>query len=286
MKPIGRTGWGQPGPACFLACLALALPLFCPLPGQAAAPPVATFAAGLAGQGQFGTIKGRLVWGGDEIPPVKVLAEVGKAPKDPNVCARDKPILSRELAVDPKTKGIAFGFAYLTRPKGRNPDAVQELIAQHPKVVLDQQNCEFQPYVLPMHQDQTLLVKSSDPINHNVRLTPFKNAGVNQNLAPNGQLELKLVAENLPIRVACDIHPWMHAWIMVFDHPFYTVTGPDGSFEIKGVPPGKENLVLWQENVGFATPGRGRGMPVTIKAGEVTDVGEIKIDPANVKSAG
>jgi hypothetical protein len=259
-----------------------------PLPVRAAAPPIATLAAGLAGQGPFGTIKGRLVWGGDvaTIPPVKVLAEVGKATKDPNVCARDKPILSREMNVDPKTKGVSFAFAYLTRPKGANPDAVKQLVAEHPKVELDQQNCEFQPYVLPMHQNQTLLVKSSDPTNHNVRLTPFTNPGVNQNLAPQGQLELKLVAERLPIRVACDIHPWMHAWIMVFDHPFYAVTGKDGSFEIKGVPAGTENLVVWHENIGFVTPGFGRGMPVTITAGAVTDVGEIQLDPAKVKPAG
>ena len=57
-------------------------------------------AVGLVGQGQYGTIKGRLVWGGDQLPPVKVLAEKGKAAKDPEVCARNQPILSRELAVD------------------------------------------------------------------------------------------------------------------------------------------------------------------------------------------
>jgi len=286
MRLIRRTSRGRSGRACLLGCLTLIIPLCLPLPGQAVALPVATLTTPLTGQAPFGSIKGRLVWGGEEIPPVKVLAAKGQAPKDPNVCAREQPILSRELTIDPKTKGVAFAFAYITRPKGSNPEAVKALIAQHPKVELDQQNCEFLPYLLPMHQDQILLVKSSDPTNHNVRLTPFKNAGVNQNLAPQGQLELKLVAENLPIRVACDIHPWMHAWLMVFDHPFFAVTGPDGSFEIKGLPPGTENLVLWQENVGFVLPGRGRGRPVTIKAGEVTDVGEIKLDPAKVKPAG
>src|ERR671936_382650 len=85
----------------YLAWLGLAVPLLLPLPAPAAPPTVGLTAAGLVGQGQFGTIKGRLVWGGAEIPPVKVLQEKGKATQDTEVCAKDKPILSRELAVDP-----------------------------------------------------------------------------------------------------------------------------------------------------------------------------------------
>jgi hypothetical protein len=134
-----------------------------------------------------------------------------------------------------------------------------------------------------IQQDQTLAMKSSDAVGHNVRLTGFNNAGINQVLAPNGQLDVKLVAERLPLKVACDIHPWMHGHIMVFDHPYFAVTGPDGSFEIKGVPAGTHNFVVWQEKVGYVTPGLGRGMPVTLSAGEVKDVGEIKVDPAKVK---
>jgi hypothetical protein len=70
---------------------------------------------------------------------------------------------------------------------------------------------------------------------------------------------------------------------MVFDHPFFTTTGADGAFEIKGVPAGDQNLIVWQEKVGYVTPGLARGMPVTVRAGEVTDVGVIKLDPAKVK---
>jgi hypothetical protein len=286
MKPTGRTHRSRLHPTRLLAWLILTLPWIFPLDAAAVPPPLGLTAAGWVGQGQFGTIKGRLVWGGDDLPQVKVLQEQGKAQKDPDVCAKNQPILSREVAVDPKTKGVAYSFAYLSRPKGSNSQAVKVLVANQPKVELDQANCEFVPYVLPMHQDQTLLVKSSDPTSHNVRLTPFTNPGLNQNLAPKGQLEVKLVAERFPIKVACDIHPWMHGWIMVFDHPFYATTGKDGSFQIKGVPAGSQSLVLWQENVGFATPGGGRGMPVEVKAGEETDVGEIKLDPAKVKPAG
>ena len=149
---------------------------------------------------------------------------------------------------------------------------------------MDQKNCDFLPHSLALHQDQTLVMKSSDPIGHNVRLTGFTNAGINQVIAANGQLDVKLVAERLPLKVACDIHPWMHANIMVFDHPFFAVTGPDGSFVIKGVPAGGHDLVVWQEKVGYVTPGTAGRMPVKVTAGEVTDVGEIKIDPAKAKN--
>ena len=264
--------------------LGLAMVFFQASQAIAAPPTSAWLVASLLGQNEYGTIKGRLVWGGDEVPDPRVLEAMGKASKDPNVCAKNAPILDHALVVDPKTKGVAYGLAYLVRPKGTNPGAVQALIAQHPKVELDQKNCEFHPYVLPMHQDQTLVIKTSDPlINHNVRMSPFTNPGKNQTLAPGGTLQVKLVAERRPFELACDIHPWMKAWVLVCDHPFFATTAPDGSFVIKGVPAGAQKLILWQKTVGYATQGLGSGMSVDVKAGEVTDVGEIKVDSSKVK---
>jgi hypothetical protein len=234
-------------------------------------------------QGSYGTIKGRLVWGGSDIPPAKNLVEVGQAPKDPAVCAKSDPIPSRELVVDPKTKGVRYAFVYLVRPQGTNPEAVKELLAKAPQAVIDQKNCEFIPYVTAMIQDQPLVLKSSDPINHNVRFSAFTNAPFNQILPPNGQVEIKLVAERRPIPLNCDIHPWMKGFIMVFDHPFFDVTNEDGSFEIEGVPAGAQNLVVWQEKVGYVTEGLARGQSVQVKVGQVTDIGAIKLDPAKVK---
>ena len=127
----------------------------------------------------------------------------------PDVCAKNEPIPWRKLLVDPKTKGVANGFAYIVKPKGSNPEAVKNLIEKNPRLELDQINCEYMPYVLALHQDQTLLIKSSDPKGHNVRFSAFNNGGFNQIVAANGQLEKKLVAERFPIVLKCDIHPWM-----------------------------------------------------------------------------
>jgi len=268
-----------------LVWLMLVVPVISAASAEAAPPAAGLSAAGAVGPPNYGTIKGRLVWGGDTIPKAKVLQEKGKAEKDPDVCAKDQTILSHELEIDPKTRGVAYGFAYIVKPNGANPEAVQQLIAQQPTAEMDQRNCDFTPHSLAIHQGQTLRMKSSDPKNHNVRLTGFANPGINQNVVPNGSLEVKLVKERFPMEVKCDIHPWMHGHVMVFDHPFFAVTGPDGSFEIKGVPPGDQNLVVWQELVGYVTPGRGIGLPVKVAPGEVTDVGAIKIDPARIDPA-
>ncbi len=231
-----------------------------------------------------GTIKGRLVWGGAEALKSTVLVAKGDAnKKDSKVCAAEGDLLSKELVVDPKTKGVASGFAYLVKPKGKNADAEKALVAKTGKVEIDQKSCEFIPHSMAFHQDQKLLFKSSDPVNHNIRYSGFAIAAGNVALPPTGQFEVKLKADSRPISLNCDIHPWMTGKMMVFDHPFFTVTGDDGTFEIKGVPAGEENIVLWHEKVGFVTTGKAKGQAVKVEAGKTVDIGDVKIDPKAVK---
>jgi hypothetical protein len=259
--------------------LTAALLLASPKPAQAAPPTPGALAYTVTAQA-FGTIKGRLVWGGAEAPAPVVIKALGQSDKDPEVCAAKVPIINNKLLVDAKSKGVAYGVAYIIRPKGpKNVQAVKDLIATHPKAILDQENCEFKPFVLAMHQDQELVLKSSDACGHNVRMTGFANKGLNQNLPPKGSLEVKLKAERFPLPVNCDIHPWMEGFVMVFDHPFFFVTGPDGVFEIKGIPAGPQNIVVRHESVGFVTEGKGSGKPITVVADTVTDIGDIMLNP-------
>jgi plastocyanin len=242
----------------------------------AGTPPVAAVAATLPAQasGSFGTIKGRVVWAGADIPKPKVLDSKAK---DPQVCAV-KPLYSRDLVIDPKTKGMAHIFAYLPRPKGANPEALKALVEKAPKVEIDQKNCEFLPYSTALHKDQKVVFKSSDAVGHNVHYTGFNN-NKNFALGPNGKAEEKLVKDLSVIPLVCDIHPWMKGWILVLDHPFFDVTKEDGTFVIEGVPAGPQNLVVQSGFFGFLTPGQKTGQPIMVKPGEVTEV-EIVVDPA------
>jgi hypothetical protein len=239
--------------------------------------PSGLIGSAVVGQGAFGAIKGRLVWGGSNVPKLVAL----KPDKDLEVCGKE-PLYDRSLTVDESTKGVAHAFAYLVTPKAKNADAEKAILAKTPKVTIDNVRCEFMPYATAAHQAQGFIFKSSDPIGHNAHYTGFTN---NKNIAlpPNGKVEDKLVFEKRPISLKCDIHPWMKGWIMVFNHPFFAVTQPDGSFVIEGVPAGDQQIIVWHEKAGYVTEGAAKGQKVTVKAGETVDLGEIKLDPAKVK---
>jgi plastocyanin len=117
-------------------------------------------------------------------------------------------------------------------------------------VVLDQQNCRYVPHVLALRTGQKLLVKTSDPAVHNVHVmaeaNPPRNVSMQAGAAP---VEIAF-AKPVAFSVRCDIHPWMHAIVNVFDHGDFAVTGPDGSFELKGVPAGQYTLVFRHELFG------------------------------------
>ena len=234
-----------------------------------------------APQEGYGTIKGRLVWGGATAPDRQVI-DVSKN-NDAKVCSKTA-LLDPDLVVDKETKGVANAFAYLPTPKGKNAEREKELVSTTPKVTIDQIDCEWVPISTAVFKDQTVLFKSSDPVGHNVHYTGFAN---NDNFAvgPNQSRDKKLTPDKRAINLVCDIHPWMKGNLMVFNHPFFAVTGKDGSFEIKGVPAGEQNVILWQKLGGYVTEGGSKGVAVNVKAGEVIDLGEIKLEPNKVEKA-
>ena len=113
----------------------------------------------------WGTLKGQVLFGGDP-PPPQILQEKGKAAKNPEICAKDGPIKSERLVVDPASKGVKFALVYLPKPTAVNEDAKKA--AASAKIEFDQKGCVFEPHVLGLMAGVPVTLKSSDPANHNV----------------------------------------------------------------------------------------------------------------------
>jgi hypothetical protein len=94
------------------------------------------------------------------------------------------------------------------------------------------------------------VLQSQDPTMHTVTYAPANNPPQNFSMtAPGAQSTTSFIASEF-IHARCDIHPWMNAWIGVFDNPFFAVTGPDGSFQIPRVPAGHYKIAAWHERYG------------------------------------
>jgi hypothetical protein len=229
----------------------------------------------------FGTLKGQVVFAGDA-PAPKVLFEKGKAAKDPDVCAKDAPLISERLLVDGATKGVKNALVYLSKPISVSEEAKKA--ASGATVVFDQVKCVFDPHVLGVLTNGQITLKSSDPVNHNINAKLKQSSAFNSLLQPMGKTAYSPnAAERTPAEVTCDIHPWMKAWWMVFDHPYFAVTDAKGYFEIKNAPAGSQKLVVWQEAVdknGFITAPSGE--EVVIKANDAV-VKEIKLEPSRLR---
>ncbi len=115
-------------------------------------------------------------------------------------------------------------------------------------LVLDQKGCEYIPYVCAAQTGQKIVIKTSDPVLHNVHIDPAAdgpNAGKAKNMAqaPGGaDISVSFTAPEDFLRIKCDVHPWMFSYVTVVDNPYFAVTGRDGKFKIANVPPGKYTI--------------------------------------------
>jgi plastocyanin len=117
------------------------------------------------------------------------------------------------------------------------------------EIHLDQRECRFEPHVMAVPAGTSVKFLNSDKISHNVHTYARKNDSFNQTIAPGASHEQKLEKED-QIEIKCDIHPWMSSWLVVTDTPYHAVTGPDGSFQIEGLPTGEYTVEVWHEKLG------------------------------------
>lgn len=118
-------------------------------------------------------------------------------------------------------------------------------------VVLSQRNCMFQPHVVAAMIGQEILVKNNDPMLHSVHAMDAEETPAFNFAQPaDGQRMLSPFQAVKTFKVKCDIHPWMTAWVRVFNHPYFDVTHEDGMFSIKDLPPGNYTIKAWHEVFG------------------------------------
>ncbi len=214
------------------AALATAMCVASPEPGHAAA------------------IKGTVQYVGAPVETKKLSVTV-----DQFVCGKDKD--AEELVLSPQ-RGIRNAVVSLASP----PPGARWEVSTAP-VFLDQRQCTFAPRVILVPAGGTVEFLNSDRLLHNIHSTSKGNPVFNRT-QPKGRTIPIAFAKPEIVRIGCDLHSWMRAWIVVMEHPFHAVTGGDGDFALPNLPPGKYTLSAWQETLGTVTK------DVTVGDGDVT----------------
>jgi plastocyanin len=198
-----------------------------------------------------GTIVGTVKFDSD-VPEVRML----DVDKDKEACGHD-PLPSETLVVseDKAVKNAVISISGISKGKkydrsGGNP-------------AIDQKGCVFIPHVTVVPPGSTVDLLNSDDVMHNLHTWSIKNTAFNEGVAGGGKLP-KTFKHSETIKITCDVHKWMSAWLIVQDNPYYAITNEDGKFQIGDIPPGTYVVQAWQESLGKVT------QEVTVKAGETT----------------
>lgn len=233
-----------------------------------------------AEQNGWATIKGKVVFKGAAAPVLAAL----DVTKDQAHCLAKGPLPDEKLIVNAKNMGVKNVFVWLAPIDADGNLPIHPDLQAPPKspAIIDQPSCMFVPRALAMRQGQDLVAKNPAPVAHNFHWTghPLKNPGGNVIMPAGSDYTVKgLVADRFPIKINCDIHPWMVGYVRVFSHPYFAITDADGNFEIKQAPVGKFMLVTWHEDKGWVvgkspTPGQ----PITVTT-DVTTVPDIQFEP-------
>lgn len=173
----------------------------------------------------------------------------------------DKPVYSGEI-VTGQDGELANAFVYVKSGlEGKLFEPAKEA------VILDQRGCQFVPRVVALRAGQTISVKNSDPVSHNIHPQPVNNRDWNQQQPPGSpDLQRRFARPEVMIPVKCNVHAWMKSYIAVLDHPYFAVTGASGQFDWKSLPPGQYVVAAWHEGLGEST------RQIAVNAGSRQDV--------------
>ncbi|PIQ87039.1 MAG: cytochrome c oxidase subunit II [Candidatus Omnitrophica bacterium CG11_big_fil_rev_8_21_14_0_20_45_26] len=216
---------------------------------------------------QAGTVTGKALFSGEAPPNQKI-----DMAADPVCSGMHKTDFLNERVVVNSNQTLKNVFVYVKEGLGG-----QAFPAPQTPAVLDQEGCWYYPHVQGMQAGQKLQILNSDATLHNVHAVAKNNAEFNLGMPLQGmKLEKTFSNPEIMIKMKCDVHPWMNGYIGVVSHPFYAVTGDDGSFEIKDLPPGEYTIEAWHEVYGtqtqkIAVPGGSVNADFQFSSSEIVD---------------
>jgi hypothetical protein len=189
-------------------------------------------------------LRGEVRFEGTRPAPKRISMDAEKACAD----MHKSPVFDDQVLVG-KSGGLANVFVYVK--SGLDGKAFEPALQS---VLIEQRGCQFIPRVVGLRAGQTLAVRNSDPVSHNIHPRAQNNRDWNQQQGPKEpDLERKFARAEVMIPVKCDVHAWMRSYIGVLDHPFFAVTDASGGFAIDGLPPGQYTIAAWHEVFGETT---------------------------------
>jgi plastocyanin len=165
---------------------------------------------------------------------------------DPYCAKAHKNPVETEFVVTGDDGGLANVFVYVKKGlDGRTFPVPSE------PVVLQQTGCTYVPHVMGIQVGQKLEIVNDDDTLHNIHAMPKLNKEFNIGQPVKGlKTDHEFTKPEVMVPFKCDVHKWMNSYAGVVDNPFYAVTGKDGTYSIKGLPPGDYVIEAWQERFG------------------------------------
>jgi hypothetical protein len=189
------------------------------------------------------TVRGKVKFEG-RLPkgaPINMAADPSCAKQHPS------PVLSQDVLTD-ANRGLQNVVVFIADGLGdRKFDPPSQ------PAVIEQKGCMYLPHMLALQANQALEVVNHDPTSHNVHVIPTNNREWNRAEPPGAKVNEAFAREEIAIPVKCNVHPWMRSYVAVVKHPYFVVTGKDGTFDLRNLPPGTYTIKAWQEKLGTAT---------------------------------
>ncbi|NOT27898.1 MAG: hypothetical protein HOP16_17580 [Acidobacteria bacterium] len=197
-----------------------------------------------------GTISGHVRLTGPA--PANSAIRMGADPLCSRANAGKRP--AQEVVLRSADGGLANAFVDLQGTFPQTPVPTSQ-------VTIDQHGCMFVPRVIGIRAGQTLKITNSDPTAHNLHSVSAKGNEFNVSQPKTGMTSTFTVKSAELLRIKCDMHSWMVSYVGVSPHPYFAVSGSDGTFQIANVPPGHHTIQVWHERYGRLTAA------VDVKAG-------------------